>query len=325
MISQLFNNVAHKHSDRTALVDGDRHITYFELQVYVEWIARYFQSLGVQPGHRIAIYMPNQHEFVISLFGMLPLGGVAVPLPLRDKPEDIRAALLAAKAHALITIPKYRDTLSAVLSQSGKTEWPLHKIPLAVFEEDNIATANGALLPPEASAKFAVTTNGKDQHAGIGFLSGLAGRFDEHNAVTFLQTGNAGAPVTKAYTHRALADAAESFVRSSQMSTEDCILAVLPFSQTHGLINGLLAAITCGAKTILLARFDEASVARTLVDEHVTIWPGLPAMFTSMLRAHADPERLGHSLRLCYSAGASLAPECNEDFRREFGVAVQPM
>jgi acyl-CoA synthetase (AMP-forming)/AMP-acid ligase II len=260
MISQLFNRAAHKHSERTVLEEGERHMTYFELQVYVEWCARYFQALGIQPGHRVAIYIPNRHEFVISLLGMLPLGGIAVPLPQADDAEELRAALLAAKVHAVITIPRYREVLAAALSQPGHAAWPLHKIPLAVFEEDNIATANGTLAPPETKAQMATANNGEYDHAGIGFLSNMTGRFDEHTAVLFLSGDGYGGHELKPFTHRALAEAAENFARASQITAEDRILAELPFSQAPGLINNLLATIAGGAKMILAPRFEEAGV-----------------------------------------------------------------
>ncbi|MEK7727609.1 MAG: AMP-binding protein [candidate division KSB1 bacterium] len=323
MISQLFNNAAHKHSERIVLVDGDRQMTYFELQVYVEWCARYFQGLGIQPGHRVALYIPNQHEFVISLLGLLPLGGVAVPLPLYDNPEDLRAALLVAKAHAVITIPPYREMLASVLAQQNKAEWPLHKIPLAVFEEDNIATAKGTLSPPETKLKIVAANNDENNHPGIGFLSSLVGRFDEHTAVMFLQKDEAGALAGTTLTHRALVAAAENFARASQMTGADCILAVLPFSQPQGLIKGLLAVIASGAKFILLPYFDETDVVEALSSEHVTVYPGAPDMFDCLLEAPADKRRVMSALRLCVAEGASLSPEMNQNLQREFGVAVQ--
>lgn len=318
MISQLFNNAAHKHSERIVLVDGERQMTYFELQVYVEWCARYFQNLGIQPGHRVALYMPNQHEFVISLLGLLPLGGVAVPLPLCDDHEELRAALLAAKVHAVITIPPYREMLAAALAQTSKAEWPLHKIPLAVFEEDNIATIEGTLTPPEVKVKIVAANEDEDAPRGIGFLSNLVGRFDEHSAVIFLHKED-GAFTKTTFTHRVLVEAAENFARASQITHDDCILAVLPFSQAQGLIKGLLAVIASGAKFILLPYFDETDVVEALSSEQVTVYPGAPDMFDCLREAPAD--KLS-SLRLCVAEGASLTPEMNQNLQREFGVAV---
>lgn len=323
MISQLFNNAAHKHSERIVLVDGEREMTYFELQVYVEWCARYFQNLGIQPGHRVALYMPNQYEFVISLLGLLPLGGIAVPLPLSDDPEELRAALLTAKAHAVITIPPYREILAAALAPSGKAEWPLHKIPLAVFEEDNIATIEGTLAPPEVKVKIGAASNDENEPRGIGFLSNLVGRFDEHTAVIFLQKNASGVFVGNAFSHRTLVKEAESFASASQMTSDDCILAVLPFSQAQGLIKGLLAVIVRGAKFILLPYFDETDVVEALSSERVTVYPGAPDMFDCLLEAPEAKRRVMSSLRLCVAEGASLTPEMNQNLQRELGVAVQ--
>lgn len=325
MISQLFNNAAHKHSDRTVLVDGERHMTYFELQVYVEWSARYFQSLGIQTGHRVAIYIPNRHEFVISLLGMLPLGGVAVPLPVSEDPEEIRAALLAGKVHAAITIPRYRESLSSILSQTSKTEWPLHKIPLAVFEEDNIATASGTLFPPEAQSTAPLNVNGKNDHVGIGLLSSLMGRFEDYPAASIVHRETAGGVIAKPVTHRALVEAAENFVHASQMTAGDCILSVLPLSQSYGLVSGLLAAFVCGARLILHERFEAAAVLRALEQERVTIYPGAASMFGKLLDASSSASRHAHSLRMCFCDGNNLAPEVKETFQREFGVAVQSL
>jgi non-ribosomal peptide synthetase component E (peptide arylation enzyme) len=315
MISQVFDKTVAAHSDRVVLVQKDRQISYFELHVYVEWMARYFQSLGVQPGHRLAIFMPNTQECVISLLGLLRLSGVAVPLRTGHNVAEIRTFLAAAKAHAVITIPRYRELMVEVLSSSTESAWPLHKLPLAVFEEDNIATLHGASLPPLREAEL-TTSNGaaveevkKATNGRVHTVAPASAKEQDRAAVLFFEERDEDGAVPKLYTHSDLLSEAEKLVQLSHLSCNDCILSELPFAHTRGFVAGLLVAVTTGAKLVLAEPDDPVSLLQTIADEQVTVYSGDPASFQRLMEATTNGTPVIEALRLCWYDGAPLSPE----------------
>ena len=74
LLHQLFDRAARLRSEAIALVYQDRRISFFELQLYVEWMSGYFQTINLQTGQRVALLMENSPKLVISLFGLWRAG-----------------------------------------------------------------------------------------------------------------------------------------------------------------------------------------------------------------------------------------------------------
>ncbi len=324
MINQLFDKTVAAHNERVVLIEGDRQFSYFELHVYVEWMARYFQSLGVQPGHRLAIFMPNTHEFVISLLGLWRLYGIAVPLTTSCNAAEVRAALEAAKAHAVITIPRHREFMMEVLSSAPESAWPLQKLPLAIFEEDNIATSRGAALPLLREGEVAVphasgtpgarkVTNGHTHTAAPVTTKGE----NDRAAGLFFETHATHGVESRRYTHRELFEEAEKLAQLSGLTCDDCVLSEWPFAHTRGLVGGLLAVIATGAKMILAEPANAAALLRTMLDKGVTVYSGGPAGVEYLAEAATDALSEIKALRLCWCEGAALSPETSEALQRQ--------
>jgi long-chain acyl-CoA synthetase len=78
--ADILRDTARRHGERPALVDGDRRLTWNELETAVDAAARSFAAAGLVPGYRVVVLMANSIEFVTSYLGILRAGLVAVPL-----------------------------------------------------------------------------------------------------------------------------------------------------------------------------------------------------------------------------------------------------
>ena len=78
--ADILRDTARRHGERPALVDGDRRLTWNELETAVDAAARWFAAAGLVPGYRVVVLMANSVEFVTSYLGILRAGLVAVPL-----------------------------------------------------------------------------------------------------------------------------------------------------------------------------------------------------------------------------------------------------
>jgi long-chain acyl-CoA synthetase len=78
--ADILRDTAQRHGERLALVDGDRRLTWSDLETAVDSAARGYAAAGLVPGYRVIVLMANSVEFVTSYLGILRAGLVAVPL-----------------------------------------------------------------------------------------------------------------------------------------------------------------------------------------------------------------------------------------------------
>src|SRR3954454_646433 len=101
-IPSILDESANRHADRTAVVLGPTKITYRELWHGARQYAAVLRERGVQPGDRVALLLPNTPHFPLAYFGVLALGGIAVPVHALLKAEEIEYVLTDSGAKALI-------------------------------------------------------------------------------------------------------------------------------------------------------------------------------------------------------------------------------
>ncbi|MGH7601849.1 MAG: AMP-binding protein, partial [bacterium] len=264
MLNQLFDKAALAHSDATAIVYEDRRITFFELQLYVEWMEGYFQSIALRPGQRVGILIPNSLELVITFFGLVRAGGVAVPLEVTSREHDLRAALALAEVSAVITTPEYKTLLDKVLAEPGPHGAPLLPLAIAIFEEDNIVTLSNpgrerkSAVPETArNGKAAAPSQLADTVVSLPAPNGKAHAletrtiFTEHPAVIHLAAAKANAPKLEMRAHADLVRQAEKMIAELELSSSDRLLCASSLCQHDSLVPCLIAVIAAGATLVI--------------------------------------------------------------------------
>ncbi|MCY0864927.1 MAG: AMP-binding protein, partial [Sulfobacillus sp.] len=101
-VAEALENSARRHRDKVALVFGDQTLTYRSLNERANQMARAFRSLGVEPGDRVALLLPNGLTMAEAYFGLAKAGVVGVPLNLRWAPAEIAYALHDAEVSLLL-------------------------------------------------------------------------------------------------------------------------------------------------------------------------------------------------------------------------------
>src|SRR6476659_1806343 len=100
---------AQRYPDRTALVYGDRKTSYAELEATTNRLANSLVKLGLQPGQKMLIMLPNINEFVVAYYGILKPGGVVVPINVLYKAREIEFLLSDSEAVGLIACTEFMD------------------------------------------------------------------------------------------------------------------------------------------------------------------------------------------------------------------------
>jgi long-chain acyl-CoA synthetase len=143
--------------------------------------------------------------------------------------------------------------------------------------------------------------------------------------VVGFSSGSTGTPKRVVRPERAIVAESAQFQATVGYRTDDVVLTAVPLFHAHGFSNGMIAAIRSGAHLVLLPQFQRGQ-ALTAIERHgVSVLPGVPFMFEMLAKAPQMQRLDTSSLRLCFSAGASLGRTAYESFRAATGQPVRQL
>lgn len=296
-VADLVRRAAARGPDRPALFSDDRRVTWGELDVLVDAVARGLRAVAGAPdaGHpaRIALALPNVPEFAAAYFGVLRAGLVAVPVNPGYPARELRHVLADSGASALIATNEVAAELESVRDE------------LPALRECYRADTLAALLATAGEPVAEPATGGEDL------------------AVLIYTAGSAGVPKGAMLSHRALlANHAQlATVEPPPVGPDDVLLLAIPLFHAYGLNSGLGAVAYHGAAGVMVERFDPVDALERVARHRVTAIVGVPQMFVAWSLL---PEYAGalSSVRLAVSGAAPLHPAAAARFTAVTGAAV---
>jgi long-chain acyl-CoA synthetase len=142
-------------------------------------------------------------------------------------------------------------------------------------------------------------------------------------AVLLYTSGTTGRPKGAELTHANLKTNVEVVLRNLiQMGDEDTILGALPLFHSFGQTCGLNCGVAAGARLTLVPRFDPEKALEVIERDRVTVFQGVPTMYTAMLHSDRKDEVDVSCLRLCVSGGSAMPGEVLRAFEDQFGCQV---
>jgi HIP---CoA ligase len=293
-IPGLVERAAAAFADREALVDERERLTFAALAPRVDQAARSLLSSGVAPGDRIAIWAPNCTEWAIAALGIFTAGAVLVPVNTRFKGAEAHDLLDRAQVKMLFTVTDFLDTNYEALIRAEPALPRLREIIdlRGASWHEFLARDAGAALPA------------------------LAG--DDLNAILFT-SGTTGRPKGAMLTHGATVRAYDAWATVVGLRQGDRYLVVNPFFHSFGLNAGIIASLVKGATIIPHAVFDVDAVMRRAADERVSMLPGPPTVYQTILDHPRISEFDMSSLRLAVTGAAPVPVELIRRMRAELG------
>jgi acyl-CoA synthetase (AMP-forming)/AMP-acid ligase II len=324
-------SAAREFGDATALAEpGGPRFSYRELHERVSAVARALIAEGVAPGERVAIWSPNTHHWVLGALGALHAGATLVPVNTRfTGPEALdvisrsgaRALIVAGwflgtdRLAALRTAEKHNTTTHNVLPGTGCLDQlrVVVRVPVeAAPVDDEVANpaagrvihwdeflARGARVPERlADARAAMV---QPEHVSdILFTSGTTGR-------------SKGAMSA----HRQSLAVARAWADCGGLNSADRYLVVNPFFHSFGFKAGILACLVSGATLVPLPVYDAEQAMRLVDAEQITVFPGAPTIYQTILDHPGRAARDLSSLRLAVTGAATVPVALVERMRRE--------
>ncbi len=319
----ILERTVSRFPDVTAVYFYGHRWTYRQLDRMTNRFANALIGMGVRPGDRVALLLPNCPQFVAAYFGAWKAGAVVTPVNPLYAPGEIAHHLNDAGAETLVVLSRFYPRVQAV-----RGETPLRRVIVTEIKEYMGVPTRWlyALLKERAAGDRVAVAPGDDRWRDL-----LRGAPDAPPSVrvgpddlALLQYtgGTTGVPKGAMLTHRNLVaniTQAHAWVRPVLREGEDKILSVLPFFHLYGIAACLHLAVLLGATMILLPRWDVKEVLQTIHRLRPTLFPGVPTMYIAI---NHSPD-LGRydlsSLRFCLSGAAPLPAEVQQEFERRSG------
>jgi acyl-CoA synthetase (AMP-forming)/AMP-acid ligase II len=285
--------------------DGAK-LTYADLQKSAIAAAKAFIAYGLKKGDRISIWAPNSPAWIIVTLGAQLAGGVLVPLNTRLKGREASYILNRSGARLLFTVTNFLNTdyPSLLKSESLPT---LEKVILLQGEG---ADSWNAFLAAGKSVTDAEVDRRHDAVAA-----------DDVSDILFT-SGTTGKPKGAIATHRQVVQTYISWCDFVGLRADDRYLIVNPFFHTYGYKAGWVACLIAGAAILPHAIFDADTIIDRIAKERVTVMPGPPTLFQSILASKKRPTSDLSSLRMCTTGAASVPHQLVEDMKNILGFDV---
>lgn len=310
-IPRLLHSSADRFSAREAIVDvsAGTTLSFTGLAAAAHDAARAFMSLGIEIGDRVAIWAPNVWEWVVAALGLQSAGGVLVPLNTRFKGREAAYILGKSRAKALVTITGFLDTDYVALLRN------------AVDVESELPDLEGIVVvrgdAPEGTrswSDFLAAGDGVGSaEAGVRALSVEA---DDLSDILFT-SGTTGNPKGAMFTHAQTLRAYRDWSEVVGLRDRDRYLIVNPFFHSFGYKAGWLASLMMGATVLPQAVFDAEQVLARVPRDRVTVLPGPPTLYHTILNHPGRDEHDLSSLRLSVTGAAPTPVELILRMREE--------
>jgi long-chain acyl-CoA synthetase len=318
-IQTLFLDAVEKYPTHACLRYGNAQYSYSEVWDYSVKIAKSLISLGIHPGERIGLILPNIPEFVITYYAILEAGAVAVPLnpaytlaELKEQINQTQIRLIIGWDQRLEILRQLRETcdISHLIICAGNE----CKLQFAI-EGNGKPARNGKIKKEiEFEQLLHLSTAGVD----------LPNVNKDTPALFQFSGGTTGTPKAAIALHRNIVANVLQFRNwlTSLKDGQEEFLTVIPLSHVYGMVIGLNVGIAMGATINLIADpRDTIKILETIQRVGISFYPGVPSMY------HAINQNEGvkggkydlRSIKACISGSAPLFPEIRRQFEKLTG------
>ena len=315
MLEPILAKVAKDYPEKPAIVYDQLRITYRELYARVKGLSKGLSSIGIGQADCIAVILPNCPEFAISFYAAAKLNAIFLPLNHLFKEEELSYYITDSNAKVIVTDTKRAELCNQIVMKLDK--------PIKVITVDAASPSSTYfydLVLPEATETDEST-------------SSCQGDF-----LYQYSSGSTGRPKRVGRSQTNLYHEVNNFSQTTQVTSADRILCIVPLYHAHGLGNCLLAATCNGATLVILEQFQKKGtpvevpfvfrrlrVLELIEKEQITILPAVPYIFNTLAETPLDTPADLSSLKLCFSAGNFLSKDIFDKFLKRFGVPVRQL
>ena len=289
-IAEAFVTNAERSPEKLCLRFEGEEISYRSLCARAEGFGAGLVAWGLRPGERVALFMGNHPDLLAAYMGTHLAGGVVVPVNAQYRKGELAHIFGDAGVRLCLTDEERKPELE-------RTREDLPELEAVIEAETGFEDFLGETLDQQLPRG--------DDLAAIAYTSGTTGR-------------SKGAMLL----HRNLLANARAVCEAWYWTGEDTLFLALPLFHTHGLMVGAHGTFLMGSGAELHRKFDAAVAYDALLEERVTMFFGVPTMYTRLLREAEAREERPAPIRLYVSGSAPLSPQAFDEFEGLFGERI---
>ncbi|MGH9075837.1 MAG: AMP-binding protein, partial [Acidimicrobiales bacterium] len=326
-IPGLVEDAAARFGETEALVDAHGpggttiRLTFDQLAEDVAAATRALIATGIERGDRVALWAPNSAAWVVAALGAVGAGGVLVPVNSRFKGAEAANVLRSSGARVLFTVRgflgiDYPALLAAAVAE-GHLLPDLERV-IVLLGSEGPEPASG---PPDGPVAHWSEFVQEGATVGAEVAAGRTASITGEDPCDLIYTsGTTGAPKGVINTHAQTLRSFATWAEVTGLDKGDRYLIVIPFFHTFGYKAGILTCLMRGATIVAEPTFDVGGVRARIAAERISVLPGPPTVYRSILdRPDAGSGDLS-SLRLAVLGASSIPVELVQRMHSELGI-----
>jgi len=307
--------------NNTATIFYGSRLTYRQLDRRVNQFAHALHGLGVVPGDRVMVVLPNMPQMIIAYYAVLKIGGVVVLSNPEADAAQIMKQIVQTGIKVLVTLNDFASLvgkiqshlpLTVVLADIRKALSPrVYQHLLARWGAAGFQPGEGSSQPAQTLEMDNLMMDAPTEAPEIAINS-------DNLAAILFTSGTTDEPKGVRLTHANLvANAFQTRHWIPEVAYgEEVFLAVIPLTHSYGMTTAMNIPIAIGAALILLPVFELQQVLDHIKQYKPTIFPGVPSIYAFINQAPGVRAYGLSSIKACISGAAPLPIEVKEKFEK---------
>jgi len=282
----------------------------------VDRFATALQKMGVAKGDRVALFLPNMPQFVISYYGALKAGAIVTAISPLYKEREAEHQLEDSGSETLVVLDLFYPIVQKIKDEAK----PKRIIVTGI--KDYLPTVKrvlGSLLGKVPSHKV-------EKEPGIYLFQDLIKGHSPNPSevdvnpmddLALLQYtgGTTGIPKGAMLTHYNLVS--NAYMCNAWLNAKEGMevqVNVLPLYHIYGMTVTMNSAIASASTMVLIPRFDAEEVLKSIQKYRVTLFGGVPTLYAVLIDHPDTPKYDLSSVKFCISGSSALPPEVQRKF-----------
>ncbi|MCH2186550.1 AMP-binding protein, partial [Myxococcota bacterium] len=294
LLHDLVSRVAETRPEQLFLIEGEEEWSYGDVEASSNRVAQALISESLEVGDRVALLSENSSFYVEAYYGILKAGGITVALNTAWDAGALASVLRSCGARFLMVSSRFARVALEAVAFETKVEALI--LAGAGAELDDLTHPLRGILFDHAVASASS-------------LSVDVSLSDDHVASIVYTSGSTGVPYGATLSQSNLCSNISSIAEYLELSSDDRVLAVLPFYYVYGK-SVLNTHAAVGGTVVIENRFQYPSTALdTLENQRCTGFSGVPSTFAILLNRSNFAERTLPDLRYVTQAGGAMSPQ----------------
>jgi long-chain acyl-CoA synthetase len=306
LLGEALIKSAEKYPSKTAIIVKDKEYPYSTLKESALKIAVHLIVSGIKKGDRVAVYLNNSWESVISIYAITLAGGVFLAINPQTKANKLAYILTDSESKIIISDTSLEGELIPALDESSTIQHVIlsgNTEHLKKSETNNVISLEQILDQEQKSVKFPLI-------------------IPNDLAALIYTSGSTGFPKGVMMTHQSMVFTSWSLVQYLRLDETDRIILLLPMAFDYGLYQ-LLMTVTIGGTLIVEQSFIfPASVYKVIEKTKPTVFPGVPTIYAMMIAANKKTGLSFNSIKKITNTAANLPAEFTPDLKNIFPNAL---